>query len=147
MPSVRSVVSAFGVVGLCVMPSLSVNVAPVADVKHSDCLNLIINFVNHPVLSSANPPAFSPRQLPASARPCALSERRNCRFHFFVGHLWQGGQFTLGPAEDEDGVTHLRERSISWVAFENGIRSSLEVFAVSYARIDSSSSISARIFL
>src|SRR5580692_4420796 len=102
-----------------------------ADVKDCNGMCLVIDFVNHAVIPHSNPPAFSPSKFLASERPSAVCERRDSGFQSFGRFSWQGTNLTLGPREDKYGVTHLRERSLSCIAFRKGIACSPEAFAAS----------------
>jgi len=56
----------FRIVDLSVKPPLSLNVAPVPDVKHNDRPCRVVDVVNYAVSSHPNPPAFSPNEFLAS---------------------------------------------------------------------------------
>ena len=84
-----------------------------ADVENGYGLHFIVDFINHPVISNAKAPAFSPSELPAPTRSLVFRKREDGSLEFFVGLFGQRSKLTLSPAEDEDGITHLRERSIS----------------------------------
>jgi hypothetical protein len=101
------------------------------DVKNRYGPGIVINFVNYSVGPDANPPAFPARKFPASWRSRILGEGRNRLFQLLVSFLRQNGKFTLSPAKNEEGVAHLRERSISYVAFRKAMAWSPESFAAS----------------
>jgi hypothetical protein len=101
------------------------------DVKNRYNPGIVINFVNYSVGPDADPPAFPPRKFPASRGSWILGEGRNRGFQLLVSFLRQSGKFTLSPAKNEAGMAHLRERSISCVAFRKGMTWSPESFAAS----------------
>jgi hypothetical protein len=48
-----------------------------ADMKNCDGAGSVIDFVDHSIVSYANPPAFPPRKLSASVRSRVLAESRD----------------------------------------------------------------------
>ncbi len=121
-----------------------INVAAMADVQHGHCSLFVIYFVNNAVVANSKTPSLSRGELEAALGSRVLSKLPDGIAHATVRFGGKLCQFFLCPAQDQEGVAHLRSDSISAIACSKGMASSPAAFARSKARMDSSSSNSSR---
>jgi len=63
---------------------LTVDVSPVSDMKDGNELRRIIDFVNRPIISNTNAPAFASRKFPAPERARIFPQGGYCRLQLLV---------------------------------------------------------------
>ncbi len=101
------------------MIRLTVNLAPVANVHDGDGLVRVINLVDDAVIAETNPPATAVSQFFASGRPRILPQGIDLEFGNTELLRRQIGKLFLRSRQNEEVVTHFRERFISAMAWSN----------------------------
>ena len=91
----------------------------------------IIHLVDHSVVADADSPPLSSREFPAVCRTRILTKTQNGTSDSITILNGQRSNFPLSTREDEEGIVHLRERSICWMARSKGMGVSPELLAAS----------------
>ena len=107
----------------------------------------IVNLVQDSVVAGSNTPrSLSALQFLAPRRPWISAKGQQSLLNQLVGRRRDCKMFFLSPAENYNGIVHLRLRRFSARACSRGMAVSPEAFASSIARMSSRSSSSSRSF-